>query len=42
MQNTHNLHAVLSGRESLPDGMSEKLVPSLLKLVPSLLKLVPS
>ena len=42
MQNTHNLHAVLSGRESLPDGMSEKLVPRLSELVPSQLKLVPS
>ena len=42
MQNTHNLHAALSGRESLPDEMSEKFVPRLSELVPSQMKLVPS
>ena len=42
MQNTHNLHAALSGRESLPDEMSEKLVPRLSELVPRLSELVPS
>ena len=42
MQNTHNLHAALSGRESLPDEMSEKLVPRLSELVSRLSELVPS
>jgi hypothetical protein len=42
MQNTHNLHAALSDRESLPDEMSEKLVPRLSELVSRLSELVPS